>query len=277
MKLRLVTGLIIGAIALFLIFWAPAMVTTVAFVLIGMGAVFEFVSIVGKLLPSAPLRSLLLYIPVYTILGLVWLHQNPLPAASPFLTLAVLTSIVLVAGTTTLLGRTAIPEALYSMGTLAFAIPYFSLPLLALCWLVAVDRSLLFLLVAVVAFGDSFAYFVGRKIGRHKLAPVVSPKKSWEGAVAGTFASFLTAALYCHFHLGHYDVALIVVAMGTALFAQLGDLVQSLVKRAADIKDSSQILPGHGGIYDRLDALIFAAPFFVSGLWACGLQFPMPP
>jgi phosphatidate cytidylyltransferase len=278
LKLRLLTGLVIGAVALLLIFWTPPSVTIAAFVLIGFGAVYEFVPMVQPLLHTAPLRSLYAYVPLATLGGLYCLLSADAPTASltaAFAAYGVLTVLVLIAAATTLLGGAAIADAVGSIGVLAFAIPYFTLPLLALCWLVAHDRPLLFLLIAIVSLGDSGAYFVGRKLGRHKLAPVVSPNKSWEGSAGGMFFSLLATAIFCQLRFGEIGAAWLGLAAATAALAQIGDLVQSMVKRAAGVKDSSNILPGHGGIYDRLDALIFAAPFFVAGLWALGLQ-PAP-
>jgi phosphatidate cytidylyltransferase len=140
---------------------------------------------------------------------------------------------------------------------------------------------LLYLLLVVWA-GDIFAYFVGRSVGRHLMAPRVSPKKTWEGAAASLAASLLvTSLLFSHaleissfllrvglierrdglFALEKremWPIILLTVALNIA--AQLGDLVESLIKRGAGVKDSGTILPGHGGMLDRIDALLFAAP-----------------
>jgi phosphatidate cytidylyltransferase len=135
----------------------------------------------------------------------------------------------------------------------------------------------LFVLFSVWA-GDIAAYYVGRSIGRHKLAPIVSPNKSWEGAIASVFASVIVAALVFHFHprldsffspqwtfytpLDPIKVSLHVVSLGvfTNIAAQFGDLFESALKRGANLKDSGTLLPGHGGILDRIDALLFAIP-----------------
>lgn len=108
---------------------------------------------------------------------------------------------------------------------------------------------------------DSFAYVVGMSIGRTKLYPSVSPKKTVEGSIGGLVFAILAAYL-----IAKYDTSLtltqwIIVAMVIVVMGSLGDLVESKFKRAAGVKDSGAILPGHGGMLDRLDSLVFAAPF----------------
>ncbi len=114
-------------------------------------------------------------------------------------------------------------------------------------------------LVAVWA-GDTFAYFGGRLLGRHKMAPATSPGKTWEGFIVGTAAAIFVAfvALYDqHFLTIGQSVVLGAVI---AIAAPLGDLFESLLKRDMDVKDTGKLLGGHGGMLDRIDALLFAAP-----------------
>lgn len=120
---------------------------------------------------------------------------------------------------------------------------------------------LLLMLFIVIWSGDSFAYFAGKSFGRHKLAPVVSPKKTWEGAAAGLVFS-VVAALICKFAFLHDLTVKDAVIMGALIgvIGQIGDLCESVVKRAAKVKDSGGILPGHGGMLDRIDSLLFGAP-----------------
>ena len=108
---------------------------------------------------------------------------------------------------------------------------------------------------------DSAAYFFGIKFGRHKLLPRVSPEKSWEGAIGGVVfavvAGFVYQQVYAHF-LSWFDILVLGVSVG--VLAQVGDLVESLIKRDADMKDAAATIPGHGGVLDRFDSLLFTAP-----------------
>ncbi len=117
------------------------------------------------------------------------------------------------------------------------------------------------MLLVVIWVGDSLALFVGKRFGRTPLASKISPKKTNEGAVGGFLGGILAAILLQRFlfnelPLGHVAV---VSAIG-GIFGQLGDLAESMLKRAAEVKDSSHLIPGHGGVLDRLDSLLFALP-----------------
>jgi phosphatidate cytidylyltransferase len=165
-----------------------------------------------------------------------------------------------------------------------FAFTYIALPLGMLVELrqQAAGAIYLLYLLLVVWAGDIFAYFVGKSLGRHWMAPRISPKKTWEGAAASLVASAGVGWLLFH-HAEQVSSALLRVGLITRpggmyglevpdlapvilltiflnVAAQLGDLVESLIKRGAGVKDSGSILPGHGGMLDRIDALLFAAP-----------------
>jgi len=127
---------------------------------------------------------------------------------------------------------------------------------------------LILFLLGLVAAADIGAYFSGRQFGRHKLAPAVSPGKSWEGFWGGLASSLLVAVL-CWWLLWPQSIslaALLAIAAVTVLASVLGDLLESMVKRERGVKDSSNLLPGHGGVMDRLDSLSAAAPVFALGL-----------
>jgi phosphatidate cytidylyltransferase len=133
---------------------------------------------------------------------------------------------------------------------------------LTLGFLIAMPRELVLVLFAVVWTGDAAAYYGGRALGRHLLAPRVSPKKTIEGAAAGLIGSIAAGAAGGLWILGEPWLHFAAVSAAAALAGQLGDLAESALKRSAGVKDSSSILPGHGGILDRLDSLLFAAPVF---------------
>ena len=124
---------------------------------------------------------------------------------------------------------------------------------------------LVLLLILVVAVADSGGYFVGRRFGKHKLAAAVSPGKTWEGFAGGLLANVLLASiLTLVLELNWLLVLLVIVP--TSLISVLGDLLESMVKRHAGVKDSGSILPGHGGILDRVDGITAAAPVFALAL-----------
>ncbi|MEA2452133.1 MAG: phosphatidate cytidylyltransferase [Actinomycetota bacterium] len=120
-----------------------------------------------------------------------------------------------------------------------------------------------FLLIATflsIALGDIAAYFIGTRFGKHKMAPSISPGKSWEGFLAGIFGSLAGGALFAGLLFDLSLAAGLGIGAIVALLAPAGDLVESLVKRELGIKDSGRLLPGHGGFLDRLDAIIFCCP-----------------
>jgi phosphatidate cytidylyltransferase len=147
---------------------------------------------------------------------------------------------------------------------------------MAAVYLMSLPRgpALLVVLVLLVAAADIGAYFAGRRFGRHALAAAVSPAKTWEGFWGGVACSLVIAvALWTAFpasldHLGL--AAVLAVALATALTSVLGDLTVSMVKRESGVKDASSLLPGHGGMLDRLDSLCGAAPTFTLGLLLAG-------
>lgn len=108
---------------------------------------------------------------------------------------------------------------------------------------------------------DTFAYLVGKSIGKHKLFVRVSPKKTIEGFLGGMVFTIVTGVLIGLYFLEEPIFKWVVIAVISVVFSTLGDLVQSKFKRTANVKDSGTIMPGHGGIYDRLDSIIFVAPF----------------
>jgi phosphatidate cytidylyltransferase len=123
--------------------------------------------------------------------------------------------------------------------------------------------GLIFFVCLIVWAGDTAAYYVGRSLGKHLLAPSVSPKKTWEGAAANVAAGVLAAAIARWTFLPSLRWMDVVAAgLLVSVVGQFGDLFESAIKRGAAVKDSSSLLPGHGGILDRLDSLIFSGPVF---------------
>jgi phosphatidate cytidylyltransferase len=154
--------------------------------------------------------------------------------------------------------------ALQAAAISAFAPLYIGVPmglLAATRWTLGREATLLLILTVVIS--DTFQYYSGRTFGRHLLAPVVSPKKTIEGAVGGFAGAILSVAIIGHWWLPQLGVTAR-IALGFALAAVgiVGDLFESLLKRSVGMKDASAVIPGHGGVLDRIDALLFAAPVF---------------
>ncbi|MEK2689320.1 phosphatidate cytidylyltransferase [Bdellovibrio sp. GT3] len=122
-------------------------------------------------------------------------------------------------------------------------------------------------LLAVVFAGDTMAYCFGVLIGKHKVMPTISPKKTWEGSVGGIVGSVLAGFICWKFLLMDYPWYFILgLAAVSGFVGQFGDFFESLLKRVADVKDSGKIMPGHGGVLDRIDGVLFASPVILLGV-----------
>jgi len=243
---RLLTALALVLVAAYLIGWAPSILFMAASLLMSLLCYWEYSGLVAK--HDIPRPGIFGFLAGLVIL---FLPQFTLPGVSILVVCAFVTSLrhdnlrdVLPQVACAFLG------AFYTFAPWRFAID-----------LRNISVHLLFFALALNWVGDSAAYYVGRKFGKHKLAPVVSPGKSWEGAVASVFG----AVLFGVFYLGRFvpqiagwQVALIAVVASGA--GQLGDLAESAMKRGAGVKDSGNLLPGHGGMLDRVDSSLFALP-----------------
>jgi phosphatidate cytidylyltransferase len=282
---RIATAVVLIPIVMLLVLRAPMPVLTVFAAAVALVTVQEFLKLTESY-GVQPLRW-----PTYIFVGLLFLllawttaGETPQLSALKFVlgsgfACAIAPFVFL---TITML-RAQMSGAYPAAAASAFAVVYIALPMAMLVQLReqwAGAFWLLYLLLVVWA-GDIFAYAVGRSVGRYLLAPRVSPKKTWEGAAASLAASLLVGSLLFTYALQIssfllrvrlierrdglfgpkpelWPLILLTVVLNVA--AQLGDLVESLIKRGAGVKDSGTILPGHGGMLDRIDALLFAAP-----------------
>lgn len=155
-------------------------------------------------------------------------------------------------------------DAIRSLGESFMAQLYIALPISLMNYVCFFTPHLLLLLFILVWVNDTFAYLVGSKFGRHRLWERISPKKSWEGFWGGLVATVICAALCGYFANGWFGgfaewkmalIGLIVAVSGT-----IGDLVESMIKRTVGVKDSSHLIPGHGGILDRIDSILMVIP-----------------
>jgi phosphatidate cytidylyltransferase len=279
---RIATAAVLIPIVLLLVLRAPVPIVAVVAAAVALITVHEFL----KLTESYGVEPLRL--PTYIFIGLFFLLLaisafGPLSTLRFLLTAGFACAISPFIFLTITMSRAQMSGAYPAAAASAFAFAYIALPMAMLVQLRQQWGGafwLLYLLLVVWA-GDIFAYFVGKSMGRHLMAPRISPKKTWEGAAASLVASLLVGSLlYSHVrqissfllslrlierrdglfgeNLELWPIILLTVVLNIA--AQLGDLVESLIKRGAGVKDSGTILPGHGGMLDRIDALLFAAP-----------------
>jgi phosphatidate cytidylyltransferase len=283
---RIATAAVLIPIVLLLVLRAPVSVVALVAALVALLTVHEFL----KLTESYGVRPL--RIPTYAFVAAFFLllainvgAETPLFSTGKFLiSAAFAAAIAPFLFLTVSMRRDTISAAYPAAAAAVFAFTYIALPL---AMLVQIRQQwagafLLLYLLLVVWAGDIFAYFVGRSMGRHLMAPRISPKKTWEGAAASLAASLAVGVVLFHYALPLSSALLhaglierrdglfglekpalwpiILLTLAINMAAQLGDLVESLIKRGANVKDSGAILPGHGGMLDRIDALLFAAP-----------------
>jgi phosphatidate cytidylyltransferase len=284
---RIATAVVLIPIVMLLVLRAPVPVVAAVAAAVALITVQEFLKLTEGY-GVQPLR-----LPTYIFVGLSFLlllagsagGETPQVAGLTFvLGLGLACALAPFVFLTITMRRAQMSSAYPAAAASAFAFTYIAVPLAMLVQLRqqwAGAFWLLYLLLVVWA-GDIFAYFVGRSVGRHLMAPRISPKKTWEGAAASLAASLLVGTLlFSHalqissfllrlrlierrdglFGLEKQELwPIILLTVGLNVAAQLGDLVESLIKRGASVKDSGNILPGHGGMLDRIDALLFAAP-----------------
>ena len=281
---RVLTAVLLIPVVLVLILRAPVPVVAVIAAVVALLAIHEFLRL-SEAYSIHPQR-----LPIYIFAGLFFAliaipSATPLLSTSGFAWIALSTAILAPFIFLTIgMRRAELPTAFPAALTSTFAFAYIALPLACLVQLREQWQGafyLLYLLILVWA-GDIFAYLVGKSIGRHRMSPRVSPKKTWEGAIASVAASVAVGFLMFHYSLpistallhahlidlrdGIFNnqqpslIPIIALSVVLNIAAQLGDLVESLIKRGANVKDSGSILPGHGGMFDRIDALLFAAP-----------------
>lgn len=145
-------------------------------------------------------------------------------------------------------------EAMYGFGSILFLALFCK----SLIFLRMKNVWILVYLIFIAIFTDTFAYFIGKAIGRHKSSPIISPNKTWEGCIGGSIIGVLISTIFYLFVIADLSLPkVLLISMLLSVIGQLGDLVFSKIKRENQIKDFSQLIPGHGGILDRIDSLVF--------------------
>jgi phosphatidate cytidylyltransferase len=175
-----------------------------------------------------------------------------------------LMSAVIVAGALAVASGNPSPRTVHEAVASVFPIAYIGLPLGALAAIRAISgREAVLLLMITIVISDSAQYYCGRAFGRRPLAPTISPKKTVEGAIGGLVFGTAAMVIGGRWVFPGADLPLLVlVSAAIAALGMVGDLFESLFKRSAGVKDSSHIIPGHGGVLDRIDSWLFAAPVY---------------
>jgi phosphatidate cytidylyltransferase len=283
---RVVTAVVLIPLVLLLILKAPLYVIAIVSGAVALLAIAEFLKLAAQY-GVQPLWS-----PTYGFIVLFFLFviaasSNRVPLVE---TTAMIYGLALAAALapfvflTIAMRRSDLRNGYPSAAASSFAFAYIAIPMALLVQIRQQPAGAILVIytLLVVWAGDIFAYFVGKAVGRHRMSPEISPKKTWEGTIASVAASLLVGTLWFQhaaristwllqsglierrdgmFGLQQPSLAVIVVLSAIVnIAAQLGDLVESLIKRGAGVKDSGAILPGHGGMLDRIDAMLFAVP-----------------
>ena len=273
---RMITTAIGVPVVMAAVFGLPSDVVFAIFLVAFAWAAFEFIQISRTYAPTAPLWGALPLILLASGAGFSALRQGFTGQPLALWLVALGGTVTILASCGVVLSKVEVRDGLTAVGIVAFAIPYFALPPIAFYQLHHLDPWLVVLMFAMVWLGDTAAFFIGGWIGKRKLAPITSPNKTWEGSVAGLLTAVVASAVWSQLRLGEVLPGLLLLAALVSVTAQLGDLVESMIKRGAGVKDSSQVLPGHGGFFDRLDALLLSTPLFVTGLWWMGFERLVP-
>ena len=268
---RILTALVLIPLVLLLILRAPIWMLAIVAGSVALLAIREFLELTRKY-GGEPSRCAI-YVTAGFFLAVAYLvRKSPTKFGLELVSIALITVAMMSIMPFILLAigmrRSDLGSTYPTAAAGVFALAYIALPMSLLVHIGAMDnqggRRLIFLMI-VVWSGDIVAYFVGKSMGRHKMSPRISPNKTWEGAVASILASSIFGALFYQYAIAENahrmplaGIVLLCIVLNIA--AQLGDLVESAIKRGADVKDSGSILPGHGGMLDRIDAMLFAAP-----------------
>jgi phosphatidate cytidylyltransferase len=262
---RVLTAIVLIPVVIAIIFLSPKwpLLLLGAVVVVAILATWEYLGLADAMGAKTPRIVVVIFLVV--LLAATWRRPDLTTPVLACLSLALLVVCAF---------RSPIQRVLADTAYSVFGLIYIGYSLATLCLLASQDNgpSLLLFLLLAVWFGDIAALYIGRTFGRRKLAPTLSPNKTWEGSVASIAGSILVVplvtwvagvlaarnidALSYPGSVLHWIGLAILINVG----AQLGDLIESAIKRGAGVKDSGRLLPGHGGILDRIDALLLAAP-----------------
>jgi phosphatidate cytidylyltransferase len=289
---RIATAVVLIPLVLLLVLKAPLYVLAIVAGAVALLAIAEFLKLVTHYAVQPMSLATYTFVALFFVFVIV-ASTNRTPLIE---TTAVLYGMALAAALapfvflTVAMRRADLGTGYPAAAASSFAFAYIAIPMALLVEIRQQPAGAIWTIYTLLAVwaGDIFAYFVGKSLGRHRMSPEISPTKTWEGAVASIAASMIIGTLWMQ-HAAAISSALlrmglidrrdgmfgleqpqlwpiILLSAVVNIAAQLGDLVESLIKRGAGVKDSGTILPGHGGMLDRIDAMLFAVPV----VWAYG-------
>lgn len=272
---RVATAIVLIPMVVAIVLYAPTAWVAIVLALVILLALFEYFSLGAAIgqrayrFWTATCALLMVYAQwlatterTYRLLGGYALHAMGRFASTVASVQEALFVFVLGIAALTLWTKRPLVEALPAAGISASGLVLVAFPLtyaIRLHGLGAQGPRLLLFALVITWAGDTVAYFVGRAVGKHPLAPHLSPKKTWEGSIGGFVGSLIAGAAFMYWLSAPLPHLLAMAAVGN-IAGQIGDLLESAYKRSAGVKDSGGLLPGHGGVLDRIDALILAIP-----------------
>lgn len=251
---RLLSALLLLSIVAGVVWFLPPMGTVILAILASIVAGFEFAGIARAL--GAPFPRMLAAAAIASACAAVGFAIVPLET--------VLLGALVLIGAVVVATREPGPSALPGVAAAIFGIAYIGVPLGAIAAIHTLGgREAVVLLMITIVVSDSAQYYAGRAFGRAPLAPAISPNKTREGAIGGVVFGTTAMALGGRYVFPAASPAVLTVtALGVVIAGIIGDLFESLLKRSAGVKDSSTLIPGHGGILDRIDSWLFAGPIY---------------
>ena len=286
MTKRIATAVVLIPLVLFLVLKAPFYVLALVAGAVALLAIAEFLKLATRYGVQPIGRPTYAYVAVFFVFVIV-ASTNPTPlveSTAVIYGLALATASAPFLFLTIAMRRSDLATGYPAAAASVFAFAYIAIPMALLVEIRQQAAGAIWVIYTLLTVwaGDIFAYFVGNALGRHRMSPEISPKKTWEGAIASILASVIIGTLWFQHAPGISSALLrvgligrrdgifgleqpflrpiIVLSAVVNIAAQLGDLVESLIKRGAGVKDSGSILPGHGGMLDRIDAMLFAVP-----------------
>ena len=230
-----------------LIFWGPPLAFRLAMALVALLCLSEFLKLAAQD-GARPMR-------LAAYLAAAWVVAAEITPGPLFFL-----GVTLLLLTLAMRGGREVTASLPGAGATLLGIVYTAIPFRLAADLHAANPHWIVYTLLVNWLGDTAAYYVGRALGRHKLAPAISPAKTWEGAAASLVAGAAAGTLYLYRFLPRPIAVAVGLSAVVSVVAQVGDLAESALKRGAGVKDSGALLPGHGGFLDRLDGVLFSLP-----------------